>query len=258
MVLGAADAGKSTFCNLLLRHAAGQARASALLDADLAQKLCGPPACVTLCRDAGPPDPALAFVGTLDPLRGWHRLVEGTGRLAGGIGRDTLLVVNTDGLLRAAGRRLKAAEIAAVGPDLLVALGEGPELEAVLRDGAAIPTLRLPRSPLARRKTEGERRALRRAAFRRYFSEAQVRALDLRGLRQEGEPPSAAELPGCLVALVDAQGRDLAIGIALSDAGPAGLTLRAPVPASPPAWLRWGGLRLNEDFADRPRGVARC
>jgi polynucleotide 5'-hydroxyl-kinase GRC3/NOL9 len=148
LVLGATDSGKSSFCRALLRQA-GQD--GAVLDADPAQKLVGPPACVTLGRGAGPSLAALSFVGTLDPLRGWRRLVGGTARLAAEAAGGDLLVVNTSGLLAGAGQRLKAAKIAAVRPQLLVALGEDPRLDPILADHAAIPALRLGRSPLARR-----------------------------------------------------------------------------------------------------------
>jgi len=161
LVLGPTDSGKSTLCRFLLRVAS--ARDPALLDTDPAQKLVGPPACVTFGRrgaDGEPALSALAFLSTLDPLRGWWRLVAGTERLAVEATAG-LLLVNTSGLLRSAGRRLKAAKIAAVGPDLLLALGEDPGLEKVLADHPAIPALRLPRPPLVRRKGEGERRALR-------------------------------------------------------------------------------------------------
>ena len=43
-------------------------------DADLGQKLVGPPACVTLAQGLTPVPTALSFVGTPDPLRGWQRL----------------------------------------------------------------------------------------------------------------------------------------------------------------------------------------
>jgi polynucleotide 5'-hydroxyl-kinase GRC3/NOL9 len=168
------------------------------------------------------------------------------------------LVANTGGLLAGAGRRLKAAKIAAVRPDLLVALGESADLEAVLSDHGMVPALRLARSPLARRKGEGERRSLRREAFRGYFAAAPVWALGLRGLRLEGEPGGDEALPGPgrLVALAEAAGRDLALGIVLGDDGttPGGaLRLRAPRPVAPVAGLRWGSLLLDGDGTERRR-----
>ena len=252
LLLGARDAGKSTLCRVLLRCAAQGGREVALLDADPAQKLVGPAACSTLGRGGVPALSALAFTGTLDPLRGWRRLVAGTSRLAAEAGPDPLLVVNTSGLLAGAGRRLKAAKIAAVRPDLLVALDGGPDLEAVLADHGSIPALRLARSPDARRKGEAERRALRLDAFHDYFAAAPVWSLSLGGLRLEGEPGGEA-LPGPrrLVALADAAGRDLVLGLVLGPEAPDGLLLRAPRPDLPVAGLRWGRLRLDEDGAER-------
>jgi polynucleotide 5'-hydroxyl-kinase GRC3/NOL9 len=224
---------------------------AAVLDADPAQKLVGPPACVTLGRGAVPVLAALAFVGTLDPLWGWRRLVAGTARLAADAPPEDLLIVNTSGLLAGAGRRLKAAKIAAVGPQVLVALGEDPRLDAILADHARIPALRLGRSLLARRKREGERRAVRRAAFQAWLAPAPAWVLDLQGLWLEGEADGPAlPLPGHLVSLADAVGRDGALGVVLSGAPDGnGLVLRAPRPEQRVAGLRWGKLRLEGDPA---------
>jgi polynucleotide 5'-hydroxyl-kinase GRC3/NOL9 len=252
LVLGGTDAGKSSFCRLLLQDAASTGRVVTLLDADLGQKLAGPPACVTLADDTAAALAALAFVGALDPLRGWRRLVEGTTRLAAEAARDALLVVNTSGLVAGAGRRLKAAKIAAVRPQLLVAIGADAAVAAILADHIAIPALRLSRSPLARRKGVGERRLLRSAAFDAYFASAPAWALDLESLWRDGEAGGEA-LPaaGQLVGLADMAGRDLALGLVL-DVRPAAptLLLRAPRPAAPVAGLRWGALRLGRDPAD--------
>ncbi len=141
----------------------------------------------------------------------------------------------------------------AARPDLLVALGEDADLEAALSDHGTVPVLRLARSPMARRKGVGERRALRREAFRGYFAAAPVWRLDLRGLRLEGEPGGEA-VPGPrhLVALTDAAGRDLALGIALGGEAPSdAVALRAPRPETPVTGLRWGPLRLDENRAGR-------
>ncbi len=253
LVLGPPDAGKSTLCRAMLRRMALEGRNAALLDADPVQKLIGPPACVTLGQGAGQRAAALAFIGTVNPLQGWRRLITGTGCLAAEVGDRTPLLVNTSGLLAGAGRRLKAAKIAAVRPDLLVAVGEGMELDAVLADHRTIPTTRLPRSPHARRKGEGERRALRRSAFRDYFATAPAWTLPLERLWVEGErPDEASAAVGRLLALAGPGGGDLTIAIVLGDERPGRLLLRAPRPDTPPHGLRWGMLRLGEDFSDRP------
>ncbi len=222
-----------------------------MLDADPAQKPVGPPACATLGHCVGGEAlslQSLAFLGTLNPLQGWGRLVAGTGRLAAEAAAD-LLLVNTSGLLAGAGRRLKAAKIAAVRPDLLVALGTEPPLLDVLADHPAIPTLRLAPAPSARRKTEGERRALRRAAFREYFANAPVWPLTLGGLSLKGE---ASPEPRRLVALADAAGRDMALGIALASEAAGRVLVRAPWPERPVVALRWAALRLDEECNPLP------
>ncbi|MDJ0389522.1 Clp1/GlmU family protein [Roseomonas sp. E05] len=255
MLLGPTDAGKSSFCRLLLARAARAQRPVALLDADLGQKQLGPPACVTLGHPAagGPELDGLAFVGTTEPLRGWRRLIAGTVRLKGEAGA-ALLVINTSGLLRGAGRRLKAAKIAALGPDLLIPLGADAATEAVLADHAGLPALRLARAPLARRKGEGERRALRRAAFQAYFAPAPVWSLPLGGLHLEGEDGQGLPAPGRLAALVDEAGRDMALALVL--AGDGSLQVQGPQPRRPVAGLRWGRLSLDaawrEHWAPQP------
>jgi polynucleotide 5'-hydroxyl-kinase GRC3/NOL9 len=145
LVLGPADAGKSSLCRVLLAAATAAGRTVAVLDTDLGQKTVGPPACVTLGRPGaggGIELTGLAFTGETGPVRAWGRVATGGERLAAGAGAD-LVVADSDGLLAGPGRRLKAALIRAFGPDLLLALGEDPALEAVLADHAAVPALKL-------------------------------------------------------------------------------------------------------------------
>src|SRR4051812_40357735 len=200
LVVGAVDAGKSTLCDFLLEAAARAGRSTALLDADLGQKKVGPPACVTLAEAGGV---RLSFVGTTDPVRGWGRLLEGIRRLLGTAGAD-LVVTNTSGLLAGPGRRLKAAKIEAIRPDLIIALGSDPSLGAILGDHPDVPGLCLAPSPEARRKSAGQRRAARREAFGRYFAGASIRVLEQEALRPR--LPDDLRQPGLLVGLADAAG----------------------------------------------------
>jgi polynucleotide 5'-hydroxyl-kinase GRC3/NOL9 len=149
-------------------------------------------------------------------------------------------VVNTSGLIAGAGRRLKAAKIAALRPQMLVAVGADAAVAAILADHAAIPALRLGRSPLARRNGEGERRSSRSAAFHAYFAPASVWTLGVEGLWRDGEAGGeGVPAAGHLVGPGDKAGRDLALGLVLDSrpAAPA-LLLRAPRPAGPVAGLR--------------------
>jgi polynucleotide 5'-hydroxyl-kinase GRC3/NOL9 len=260
LVLGAVDVGKSTLCRFLLHSAGAAGRTAALLDADLGQKMIGPPACVTLGRAAeggGLALSAFVFVGATEPVRVADRALVGIGRLAAEAQAD-LLLANSDGLLRGPGRRLKAAEIASFRPDLLVALGGHPELGPILADHPALPTWRLPASPLVRRKTRGERRRARRQAFARHFAGARPLALPLAKLVMEGAPlAGAVPPPRLLVGLADVAGRDRALGIVLG-CDPAAAVLRAWTTADGSAIgrLRWGMTALDESCHELPLPAA--
>jgi polynucleotide 5'-hydroxyl-kinase GRC3/NOL9 len=248
LVLGAPDAGKSSFCRLVLQQASRRGRPASLLDVDLGQKQLGPPACVTLgLADAAGGVPglcALSFQGSLEPLAAWPRLIPGTARLAAAA-PPGLLLVNTSGLLKGAGRRLKAAKIAALRPDLLVAIGADAALEAVLADHPHIPVRRLARPAQAVRKGGNRRRRLRAEAFAAYFAPAPAWPIDLAGLRMEQAGVTPWPAPRQLVALLDGAGHDLALALVEAPDEPHRLWLRAPRVESPVAGLRWGGLWLD-------------
>lgn len=255
LVLGPTDAGKSTFCRLLLHHAAAAGRRPVLVDADPGQKTIGPPACVTagILNDAGELDLTdIAFVGATDPLRGWGRVVGGTGSLverAAGQGEPVL--VNTVGFLRGHGRRLMAALIQAVQPALLVAIGRDNGIQGVLDDHPHIDHVRLAPSPLARRKSQGERRRARQAAFERHFRGAFSVALPLDLIGMEGARPGILPPPRLLVGLADAKDRDLGIGIVEEAFGERGFVqVLTSAPARLVRTFRWGSLALDNAFRD--------
>jgi len=186
------------------------------------------------------------FVGTTDPVRGWRRIVDGTRTLANAVKAD-LTVVNTSDLLAGPGRGLKADKIAAVQPDLLIALGGGSDLERVVGDHAAVPALRLARSPAARRKTKAARRVARQRAFRSYFGEAPVRAF-ARGLVPEALQGQVQV--GVLVGLADAYGTDLGLGIVAESVSPTALYVLTPVAPDGVHQVTPGSVRLGQDFSE--------
>jgi polynucleotide 5'-hydroxyl-kinase GRC3/NOL9 len=244
LVLGARDAGKSTFCHFLAEFSTRSGRRTGLLDCDVGQTMIGPPACVRMSDAQGL---SLAFVGTTNPVLGWRRLVEGTHRLAQGNDAD-LLVVNTGGLLSGPGLRLKAAKIDQLQPDLLVALGADPALATIAGGKPSLPVLRLPSSPEARRKTDGERRAVRRQAFRSYFAGATILRLERGMVRQTGaNAPLPADL---LVGISDLEGTDIGMGV-LRGVGGEMLEVLSPAGAGSIDRLLPGLMCLDENFAER-------
>jgi polynucleotide 5'-hydroxyl-kinase GRC3/NOL9 len=252
LVLGALDAGKSTFCRLLLSYIAEVTRPAALLDTDPGQKLFGPPACITLALSVArfpPMVSGLVFLDSTEPLSAWPRLLSGSRKLAA-VASAECLVVNTCGLLQGPGRRLKRAMISVLQPDLLIAIGEDLNLERVLSDHANMPVCRLAPSAHARRKGEGERRALRRASFRAYFENAQDLELSIEGVSLRSEDGGSHPSPGRLAALMDQAGNDLAVGLVLEQEASGRLVLRTPGPRGVVAGLRWGTLGLDQDWAE--------
>ncbi|GEO14169.1 Clp1/GlmU family protein [Microvirga aerophila] len=245
LVIGSADAGKSTFCRFLREHALQAGRTVALLDADVGQKMLGPPACLTT---AEPTRSRLLFVGTTNPILGWSRLVEGVRFLADTTAAD-LLIANTSGLLAGPGRRLKAAKITALAPDLLVALGDDPKLDEIMRDYPGLSALRLTRSPEAKRKTNGERRASRREAFQRYFTEASVVEFEHHDLLSinAGSYPT-----GLLVGFPDGQGGDAGLGILAEPSSMGTVRILTPVAPHLIRAITPGSICIDQNFADSP------
>jgi polynucleotide 5'-hydroxyl-kinase GRC3/NOL9 len=255
LVLGPTDAGKSAFCRVLLRAVLDWRLNVGLVDADLGQKIVGPPACVTSGVASSGHDVALSalvFVGTTNPVKGWRDVISGTARLAAD-SRADLQVINTGGLLAGPGRRLKLDLVEALAPDLIVGIGQDPALDTVLSGLTRLPIIRLGSSALARRKTAGERRAIRREAFRSYFAHATEASKALTELRMERAPaPSAFPPDRLLVGLADAHGRDLGLGIVSGiDPDARRLAVLTPLDLDYASRMRWGTFMLDQDFAER-------
>jgi polynucleotide 5'-hydroxyl-kinase GRC3/NOL9 len=246
LVVGPPDAGKSTFCRGLMREAYSREYCAELLDTDLGQKMVGPPACVTL-GEAAPNDQValkkLGFVGTTDPVKGWHSLLDQAKRLADASIAD-LLLINTSGLLSGPGDRLKLRKIEVFRPDLVVTIGEHDALDRILDGMAACSVVRLPKSPHARRKTEGQRRAARRNAFRHHFADASE--ADILVSPSAFDPIPISRL---LVGLSDGSGQDLGLGIVTKlDPSRRVVTCLTSADPSRVQYLRQGSILLNDDF----------
>ncbi|WP_176559508.1 Clp1/GlmU family protein [Rubellimicrobium roseum] len=247
LVLGAVDVGKSTFCQLLLHRASERGRTAAVIDTDVGQKMIGPPATVTGATSEAPEAlTGLAFVGTMDPAQGVTRVVSGLDRLCRSA-RTDLLIVNTSGLLRGVGRRLKAAKIAVLRPDLLLTIGDDPHLDLIAAEHAGVARLRLASSPEAQRKTPGQRRAARREAFRRYLEAGRSCIIPL------ASSGLLALSDRQLVGLVDHKGRDVALGLVEAlDRARGEVQVLSPARTEAVGGLILGWLRLDEYWNARP------
>ena len=213
VVLGGTDVGKSSFCRLLCDLLASLGRRVALLDADLGQKMVGPPACVSLATfTSGALDLlAIRFVGEASAAANIPGVIAATARLAGSSSVDRL-VVNTSGLITGPGIPLKRWKLDVLDADHVVALARHDELAPVLH---ALPPGRVHRlrpSPLARRKTASLRERNRRASLLAALGDC--RPLSLPDLLVEDlhrSPPWPETLRLC--GLADATGEDRALGL---------------------------------------------
>lgn len=243
MILGATDVGKSSLALALLDAIGAQEALPLLLDADPGQKMAGPPGTASLAawKDRRLDLRRIAFVGSTSAAE-IDALCRAVRRLAAAP-LEGRLVINTSGLVRGPGVRLKLAKIAAAEPDLLLAIE--PETLSPILQRTSVPALHLRRSPYARRKSPAARARARRAAFARHMTEASSMRLaagdapDMPEVRAWPTEPAAR--PVC--ALVDAAGEDMALGVLLA-ATADGVTLSAP-----PVPRRLAAIRLGSMWA---------
>jgi polynucleotide 5'-hydroxyl-kinase GRC3/NOL9 len=126
LVLGGGDAGESSYCRFLVAQLLGAGERLAIVDADVGQKIVGPPATVTLGYAEGTAEQwtaaeAFYFVGSTGPVGRMLPLVVGTAQLVNAADA-AFVIVDTTGYIEASGRVLKGYKIDAVRPDLIVAI----------------------------------------------------------------------------------------------------------------------------------------
>lgn len=214
IVVGAADTGKSSFCQYLGRRLAGLA----LLDCDPGQKMVGPPACVTLgiwSEDGKLRPHRMHFIGDMQPVGHAPAVIAGIARLAAtpGLGR---LVVNTSGLVGGAGIPLKRAKFDALEPDLVVAVERSSELEPILAPLAPPRVQRLRPSAAAQAKRRGPRRSSREGGLAQALAGLQPMPLPDAVVEELlRAPPAPDALRLCCAAGED--GEDRAFGLVRLD-----------------------------------------
>lgn len=235
IVIGAADAGKSSF---VLAAMAGQLRGLALLDLDPGQKMIGAPGTISLGRyDADARRlllEAFVFVRTTSAAR-FGATTEAAEALAAGAGA---FIANTAGFTTGPGTWLQVQTIAALKPDLIVAIGEG--LEPILGAHPAVPAVRIARSPLAVRKSPSTRAAIRQAAFAYALAGASRFSLDATIGIEPGLPTPFVNAARPVCALADERG-DMAICV-LERCGGGELIVHAPAPPRPVRTIRLGSM----------------
>ncbi len=179
MLLGAVDSGKSTLARYLLRECAAAGHVTALVDADVGQSALGLPGTISLGTFRTPAEVAafryarLSFVGAVNPAHVIPLVIGETARLVR-LAREEaeVVLIDTSGLVDGEiGRTLKLGKIAAVAPDLVVAVERYDELRHIVSRVGEIPVHRLIPAAAAKSRSQPARSRLRRMKLADYFAE---------------------------------------------------------------------------------------
>ena len=229
LVIGAADAGKTTFTAWLANALHERGSTVAIVDADVGQSEIGPPATVGFGRVRGP----LARTGDAEPLAFEFVGVTSPGRrpwiIAAAVGRVSAraraacdhVIVDTSGFVAGGfAAAVKQRKIAAVDPDLVVVLQVRDEVEHIIRSLAARArphVVRLPAIRGTQPRSAAARRRHRDAALARHLEGG--RPIVLARLRVPvrsvtGESLSLENIAvGAIAALHGSSGDTLALGV---------------------------------------------
>jgi polynucleotide 5'-hydroxyl-kinase GRC3/NOL9 len=279
LVLGPSDAGKSWFCRYFCEYLLAAGRSVTVVDADIGQKIVGPPAAVTLCRARAGDDlfaarpERFAFVGATSPIGRFLPLVTGAAALVAAADAE-VTIIDTGGLVGGPGFALKLHKIAAVRPDGIVAIAPAGELAAILRANRHIPALRLSPASEARAKSPKARAAARARRFAQYFAAAAPVELAIADLvvqpfavlsphGRNAEEAAVrrplgylAQQSGLLCGLADGKDGGLGLGLVEGvDEGRGIVHLLTPVAAGRIRILQLGALRLGHDGHELDRGL---
>jgi polynucleotide 5'-kinase involved in rRNA processing len=267
MLIGGLDSGKSTFGKTIARAGLEAGRSVAYLDADVGQKVVGPPTAVTLrlLRDPQDLEPialsrpdAMYFVGANSPQGQLLPLVVGAGLMLNRAideGAD-LVVVDTSGLVSGVyGQILKFHKIELLQPDVVIGLQRGEELDPLLgivQRFFSTEVIGLPVDTEVRSVSVEERARNREEAFRRYF-EGPLQRWRIKPTVFMPALPALFEqenLDRILVGLSDGKGEYTGLGYLECSPEDGVLRLLSPVPEAPKA-LKLGSVRLEDDFRIR-------
>lgn len=266
MLVGGLDTGKTTLARRLLAAALEAGRVGAYLDADLGQKVIGPPTTVTarMIREPSDLEPEnlvkqdeLWFVGSTSPQAHLLPLVTAMVQVHRRL-RDAgaaFVVIDTSGMVSGIyGQILKYHKVEMLQPDLVIGLQRGEELLPLLGVIQRFFSTEVVPLPILDGvvPTSVEQRADRReAAMRRYFSDELHRFRVKPTAFMPSLPPlfDLDQLHRLVVGLSDGAGAYTGIGYLEHVQGEDPL-LVTPVAAGPKA-LRLGAVRLDGSYQAR-------
>lgn len=209
LVLGASDAGKTTFCQYLIDTACDKSIKSALVDSDIGQSRIGPPTTIgmklfQLCNESAEitlndnavnqheltensispasyqSADAIYFVGAISPIRNLLPVLTGTRLMvdtANEVGAEFIVVDTTGFVHESAAVMLKQQKIDLIRPNHIVCIGRAREMDKIVTSYKDIKWLKIHRlqaHKLTREKSSQLRRSYRHTQFKTYFRNSKV------------------------------------------------------------------------------------
>lgn len=250
LIIGGPDSGKNAFCVMAANGLIGRAGGASIIDADVGQCEIGPPGtiCASRARAAFSSFSELAadlsiFIGRISPHGVEDRIIAGIGRLIERMaqGSRSPALVNTDGWLEGDGLPYKARMVEGLRPSLVVGIGELGGLE----DMISAPLIRIGAPEMARAKPREDRRAHRRARFRRALSNGSIREFGLASVELRGFEGKVPE--NTLLGLEDGDGFLLGLGLLKGLDRSRGILKAYTGYMGPVAVVEAGGMRVSEE-----------
>lgn len=251
-VVAEPDRGKTTFARLLLQRLAADGEGAALLNCDPGQSTIGPPATVGLDRHDG--QRLFRFAGAVSPSGHLLEIVSGIADLAARADAGHPLIADSSGYVAgSAAEHFQYHVIDLLRPDVVVQLGESASLDRVCASLAGAPGVgieRVPASPFARSRDQGERRRYRDDRFREHFAAAVPQRFALGEVALVGRVPESFTddaVRDRLVAVLDADQLVVSLGVGLRvlDGGATLELLAPPRAAQRTTAIHLGSLRLD-------------
>ena len=219
LVVGSTDTGKSTFCTFLVNRSLKVRPEIAVIDADIGQSDLGPPGSVGLSTISSPlialenaRVDAMVFVGETSPSPITEKVIESIAKLASRVPTDTPVIINTDGwVVDGEAVTFKVKMAGELRPDLVIALAEGRELDAML-DAITVPAIKIQVPKYIKARGREERRRLREYGYRRYLRGAIHKNFSLEKIKVDGLLAAGCE-GGEILGFLDNDGFLLGIGI---------------------------------------------
>ena len=225
VVIGGADAGKTTLCTFLANSLIREDKRVAVVDADIGQTDLGPPTTmaagevtrqVTSLSQVNPSE--RLFIGLTSPGRVKGKVIHGIRRLVDcHAKRGRMVIVNTDGWVNGSEAvAYKAQMLDDLKPDITLGIGSSDGTPEILQAGKRAALL-VGSPDIIKERTRVDRRDLRALGYRKYLAGSSLKVFRMDGVRLRDALSSEALNVRCFSRSQLDKLRDVIVGFLDSD-----------------------------------------